>query len=139
MSVETALEGVVSRGVTEPRGLVELDGQHYRQHRSGGLVAITATVDETAIVMKGTRVAGYAHVGPSARLFGHAVVEDGAYLGPLVTLRDDARVGGCAHLQMGTIVRGEAYVGGASKITGCVIEGYARVIDLTISGAYTIR
>jgi UDP-3-O-[3-hydroxymyristoyl] glucosamine N-acyltransferase len=78
-------------------------------------------------------------VNGSARLFHESIVEDDAFIGPLVTLRENARIGGSAILTMGTIVRGDAYVGGTSVITGCKIEGRARVIDVTLSGAYTLR
>lgn len=125
--------------MVEDEELVEYDGELYRRHWYGGLVALTAMVDERAMIAKGARVSGRARVHASARLFHDSVVEDDAHIGPLVTLRENARIGGSAILTMGTIVRGDAYVGGTSVITGCTIEGRARVIDVTLSGAYTLR
>ena len=129
---------------TDPSPQAIPDG-HHRQPRGGGLVADTATVEDTVWVDLGATIGGSAtvtgcvRVEDHATVTGHARVEGDVTIGGHGRVEDHATVTGCVR------VEDHATIGGHATVTGYVhvgdhvtIGGHATVgvgPDLILSGS----
>lgn len=131
------MESSTRTATQEPEDLIEIDGDYYRRHRSGGgLVSVTALVSPSARIDREAMVKHHAVIGANVRLFHRSVVEDLAVVIGMTTLREDSRIGGNAVVN-GVNLRGNAYVGGSSQLEGpIVVEASVRLVDIHLKGRY---
>src|SRR5664279_5822517 len=90
----------------------------YSIHRNGGgLVADTATVENSVYVGKGCRVMNY------AELTGDVRVSDRSLVG------DRAKLSGDVVVDLGSSVLGNVVLGGSAHITHSVVFGHVRMSE----------
>ncbi len=94
-----------------------------RKHKNGGgMVALTARVDDSVEVGPGAGVGGFVEACERARIIERAVVCGRA------EVRGDATVGGTSRVDGNAFVHGHAYIDGTSHVTGTADVGGRRTI-----------